>query len=1115
MRMRDAGRLAFMFLLVSLTGLTAASCGTSNNSTFGPSGLDDASVDAPVALADGGPSLTPPGDGSGSMQNQCVPKTCQGLGYCGMNGDGCGGVLDCGACPATEVCGVGGYSLCGAMPPAGDSGAQDGASTPCTPNTCEELGYDCGWVSNGCSDVMLCGTGPDGGAATLATGADAGVEADAGGCIAPEICGGGGVLNQCGGSTGFGPDGGTLTPCVPKTCTQLGSNCGPQADGCGNLIQCGTCPAGQACGVGAPPGVCGASGLGPDGGPLNLCTPKTCAQLGFTCGPAGDGCGNLIAGGCGTCPAGQACGIGGHPGVCGATGLGPDGGPIDLCTPTTCAQLGFNCGQAGDGCGNALQCGTCTGPDSCGGGGMPGQCGHTCAGDGGLCAYQQACPGGTPTTLTGRVEAGVSRFLNPNVAANPLPFPPDPVPNALVYIPNSAIAPFAPGASCRQCAADVSGSPLVSTYTDYNGTFTLTGVPTPPGTTIPLVVQLGRWRRKFTITTPTACTTSAVVSIPDSTNPESAAGTAGVLNLPRNHTEGDIPFTAVSTGNVDALECVLLKLGVDAAEFTSNIPATGTPRGRINVYAGGPSSKGGSPGATVPNANPETALMAGGGTFMNYDQILFPCWGGPAAKTPGPGNELANLVTYADNGGHFFATHYSYSWLVQNGEFNTVANWDLGPANAVDRDNPGAGPWTLDVSKAPPVVPAPLHAGIFYRWLNDVCALSNTVGMCTAANPYNDAPMPMNLPTVSIANPRFDADSVANGSVDWIDGTDQTAIENGKANPAHNLPLVEHFTFNTPVGATTQCGHAIYSDFHVSNVTAAQNVAFPKECAAGFSPQEKILEYMLFDLASCVQPPTSSCQARTCAQQGLACGPAGDGCGNAIECGPCPAGLTCGGGGTPGQCGAPDAGTCTPLTCAQQSLSCGPAGDGCGNVIPGGCGTCPAGQTCGGGGTPGVCGAPDAGMCVAQTCAEQKISCGPAGDGCGNLIAGGCGPCPPGQTCGGGGTPGVCGAPDGAACAPETCAEQKISCGPAGDGCGNVISGGCGNCPTGQTCGGGGTPGVCGAPKCTPFTCAGLGFNCGPAGDGCGALLQCGVCQSPETCGGGGTPGVCGMTAPR
>ena len=49
MRMRDAGRLAFMFVLVSLTGLTAASCGTSNNSTFGPPGLDDASVDAPAA----------------------------------------------------------------------------------------------------------------------------------------------------------------------------------------------------------------------------------------------------------------------------------------------------------------------------------------------------------------------------------------------------------------------------------------------------------------------------------------------------------------------------------------------------------------------------------------------------------------------------------------------------------------------------------------------------------------------------------------------------------------------------------------------------------------------------------------------------------------------------------------------------------------------------------------------------------------------------------------------------------------------------------------------------------------------------------------------------------
>jgi hypothetical protein len=35
----------------------------------------------------------------------------------------------------------------------------------------------------------------------------------------------------------------------------------------------------------------------------------------------------------------------------------------------------LNCGQVGDGCGNVLNCGTCTAPDTCGGGGVANVCG--------------------------------------------------------------------------------------------------------------------------------------------------------------------------------------------------------------------------------------------------------------------------------------------------------------------------------------------------------------------------------------------------------------------------------------------------------------------------------------------------------------------------------------------------------------------------------------------------------------------------------------------------------------------------------------------------------------------------------------------------------------------
>src|SRR5262249_48909969 len=52
----------------------------------------------------------------------------------------------------------------------------------------------------------------------------------------------------------------------------------------------------------------------------------------------------------------------------------PSGG-ASSCTPTTCAALGDNCGSPSDGCGGTLSCGTCTSPQTCGGGGTAYHCG--------------------------------------------------------------------------------------------------------------------------------------------------------------------------------------------------------------------------------------------------------------------------------------------------------------------------------------------------------------------------------------------------------------------------------------------------------------------------------------------------------------------------------------------------------------------------------------------------------------------------------------------------------------------------------------------------------------------------------------------------------------------
>ncbi len=772
------------------------------------------------------------------------------------------------------------------------------------------------------------------------------------------------------------------------------------------------------------------------------------------------------------------CGGGGYDLCGGNNGLQPDGGVA--CTPKTCAQLGYNCGDTDDGCGNVINCGSCTLPQYCGGGGFD-VCGP---------ASIASCTSGT-TTLTGYVFDPGDNL---------------PVYNALVYVPVGSVSTPQTGVVPTQCGCTAPPA-YASAYTGIDGKFTLTNPPS--GGSVTVVVQLGKWQRVFTESI-TACVTNDLGG--------GTAGAAGNLTLPSTHLQGNIPLFAVDTGDVDTMECVLLKMGIARTEFANPAIVAGHPTAaqRIHLYKGTIQNGGAIIDASTPT---ESALTESSSVMESYDVVLFPCQGSPGTYDAANGfpNTRGNLINYTAVGGRAFTTHYHYDLLEGNGSFNGVANW-------VSDRNDSNGPDTgyIDTSFARGLTLA--------QWLNQPIVYGGT---------YDQIP-------VNVV--REDFSSVNAPAQRWMYLL--------APDPA-SYPV--HFTFDTPFGSSSTCGRVVYSDFHVENSGGSNGQTFPNECAGGgLTAQEKLLEFMLFDLTSCVSPPSctpktcadfpagtcgvqgdgcggvtadcgsctppqtcggggtpnqcgypdsGSCVPVTCAQQNITCGPAGDGCGHILQCGTCASPQTCGGGGTPGQCGYPDGGSCVPRTCQQQGITCGAAGDGCGNALQ--CGTCGSPQTCGGGGVPGQCGYPDAGACTPTTCQAQSISCGPAGDGCGGELM--CGMCVSPQTCGGGGTPGQCGGSDGGGCAPETCAQQNIACGPAGDGCGGELM--CGTCTLPQTCGGGGVPGHCGAPDagtCMPETCAQQHIGCGPAGDGCGNELMCGDCTAPQTCGGGGVPGQCG-----
>ena len=143
-----------------------------------------------------------------------------------------------------------------------------------------------------------------------------------------------------------------------------------------------------------------------------------------------------------------------------------------MCTPKTCGAVNANCGQVSDGCGGlTANCGSCDGGDICGGAGIPSVCGRNIPDGGGnctnLCMHQAQCSGNTTTTVTGVVLAPTDSTAG---YGNP-----DPISNALVYVPNATVSPFDAGVTCDQCTSSVSGSPLVSTYSNVDGTFTLKG----------------------------------------------------------------------------------------------------------------------------------------------------------------------------------------------------------------------------------------------------------------------------------------------------------------------------------------------------------------------------------------------------------------------------------------------------------------------------------------------------------------------------------------------------------------------------------------------------------------------------------------------------------------
>jgi hypothetical protein len=236
---------------------------------------------------------------------------------------------------------------------------------------------------------------------------------------------------------------------------------------------------------------------------------------------------------------------------------------------------------------------------------------------------------------------------------------------------------------------------------------------------------------------------------------------------------------------------------------------------------------------------------------MPYDIVLLSCEGEETYNAV-----PANLESYLNVGGRAFASHFQYAWFsgpidqTSGQTYTAPADWGTNLAtwspDSTDSNSSIGGQLVTTLNGST----KPFSKGLsLQKWLTNVSALGQN-GVAAGE--------------LSIFQPRYNA-SVGAGntpSQPWITA-DSTSGESGKT---------MYFSFDTPVnapigdaGVPSYCGRAVFSDLHVSgdpSINDTENSLTggsppPGGCDnTNLSPQEKALEFMLFDLSSCVIPDT-------------------------------------------------------------------------------------------------------------------------------------------------------------------------------------------------------------------------------------------------------------------
>lgn len=385
----------------------------------------------------------------------------------------------------------------------------------------------------------------------------------------------------------------------------------------------------------------------------------------------------------------------------------------------------------------------------------------------------------------------------------------DPIPGAVVYLTQTRPPAQADGVSCDRC--DLPGGVLAYSTSDVRGRWSFVRGVNTTGSYF-LVVQKGRFRRVVPFNV-TACMPQSVPT--------------AMTKLPSSSMEGEIPRILVASGTTQAqldrpntddwtyddISRVLRRIGI--TEFDRAEPC----RQATN-----------STNITTVAACPFGGILADPARLRRYNVVVAPCgalgfnhsW---QVLDNAPNRVIAtNVRDWLRQGGRLYTSDTAYGLLARSAP--SLVTFAGGTTLSQSRDpaNVGAG----GSPSSPRMYTGRVADDAMRMWLSDRGSLAadGSIALTGFISPW-----------VAIDTVPMSTRVTVDAEVQWFGAMSGSMVNAGRK------PL----TISADVTEGGGCGRVVFSSYEVDNRTAS--------ATAPLSPQERVLEYMIFELGGCLVTP--------------------------------------------------------------------------------------------------------------------------------------------------------------------------------------------------------------------------------------------------------------------